>query len=69
MRLIAQLLQGISRVLQKFLNNFLWSAILASFVLPSVGIFLVSFNLDLNEVLLPEKLSILPLLSKAGSLL
>ena len=67
MRLISQLIKGISRVLQKLLKYFDDTAILASFVLLAAGVFPVIFSLDLNDALLPGKLTILPLLSKAGS--
>ena len=67
MRLISQLIKGISRVLQKLLKYFDYTAILTSFVLLAAGVFPVIFSLDLNDALLPGKLTILPLISKAGS--
>ena len=49
MRLTSQLINGISRVLQKLLKYFNGTIILTSFVLPSVGVFPVIFILDLND--------------------
>ena len=49
-RLISQLIKGISRVLQKLLKYFNGTAILTSFVLPSSGVFPVIFNLDLSDL-------------------
>ena len=49
MRLISQLINGISRVLQKLLKYFNGTIISTSFVLPSVGVFPVIFILDLND--------------------
>ena len=60
-------IKHISRVLQKLLEYFNGTAILTSFVLPKTGIFPVNFTLNLNDELLPGKLTILPLLSVAGS--
>ena len=48
-RLISQLIKGISRVLQKLLKYFNGTAVLKSFVLPSSGVFPVIFNLDLSD--------------------
>ena len=59
-------IKHISRVLQKLLEYFNGTAILTSFVLPKTGIFPVNFTLNLNDELLPGKLTILPL-SVAGS--
>ena len=67
MRLISQLIKGISRVLQKLLKYFDYTTILTSFVLLAARVFPVIFSLDLNDALLPGKLTILPLISKAGS--
>ena len=49
-RLISQLIKGISRVLQKLLKYFNGTAVLTSFVLPSSGVFPVIFNLDLSDL-------------------
>ena len=49
MRLISQLINGISRVRHKLLKGFNGTAILTSFVLPSVGVLPVIFILDLND--------------------
>ena len=49
MRLISQLINGISRVRHKLLKRFNGTAILTSFVLPSVGVLPVIFILDLND--------------------
>ena len=49
MKLISQLINGISRVLQKFLVYFNGIAISTSFALPSTGVFPVIFILDLND--------------------
>ena len=49
MRLISQLINGISRVLQKLLKYFNGTIISTSFVLPSGGVFPVIFILDLND--------------------
>ena len=49
MRLISQLINGISRVLQKLLKCFNATAISTSFVLPAVGIFPVILTLNLNH--------------------
>ena len=46
MRLISQLIKGISRVLQKNLKYFNGTAILTPFILPSSG---VIFSMDLND--------------------
>ena len=48
-KLISQLINGISTILQKLLNYFNGTAILTSFVLPSAGIHPVIFILDLND--------------------
>ena len=48
MRLISQLINSISRVLQKLLKYFNGTAISTSFVLPSAGVVPVIFILDLN---------------------
>ena len=50
MRLISQLINGISRVLQKLLKHFNSTVISKSFILPSAGFFPVIFNLDLNDL-------------------
>ena len=49
MRLISQLINGISRVLQKLLKYFNGTIISTSFVLPAAGVFPVIFILDLND--------------------
>ena len=49
MRLISQLINGISRVRHNILKSFNGTAILTSFVLPSVGVLPVIFILDLND--------------------
>ena len=49
MRLISQLINGISGAVRKLLNYFNGTAISTSFVLPSAGVFLVIFILDLND--------------------
>ena len=49
MRLISQLIRGISRVLQKLLKYFNGTAISTFFVLPSTGVHLVNYVLDLNN--------------------
>ena len=55
MRLTSQLINGISRVLQKLLkefslNFFNGTTILKSFVLPSAGVFPIIFISDLNDL-------------------
>ena len=49
MRLISQLINSISRVLQKLLKYFNGSANSTSFVLPAAGIFPVVLILNLND--------------------
>ena len=49
MRLISQLISGISRVLQKLVKYFNGTAISTFFVLPSAGVFPVIFILDLKN--------------------
>ena len=49
MRLTSQLINGISRVLQKLLKYFNGTIISTSFVLPIAGVFPVIFTLDLND--------------------
>ena len=49
MRLTSQLINGISRVLQKLLKYFNGTIISTSFVLPAAGVFPVIFILDLND--------------------
>ena len=49
MRLISQLINGISSVLQKLLNYFTGTFISTSFVFPLLGVFPVIFTLDLND--------------------
>ena len=49
MRLISQLINGISRVLEKLLKYFNVTIISTSFVLPSARVFSVIFVLDLND--------------------
>ena len=48
-KLILQLIKGISRVLQKLFKYFNRTAILASVVLPAAGVFLIIFTLALND--------------------
>ena len=48
-RLTSQLINGISRVLQKLLKYFNGTIILISFVLPPAGMLRVIFTLDLND--------------------
>ena len=66
MRLISQLINGISKVLQKLLKCFNGAIILVFFV-PSAPVVPVIFYLNLKENLLPEKLSAAPASVKAGS--
>ena len=49
MRLISQLINDISRVLQKLLKYFNGTAISTSFVLPAAGVFPVILILNLND--------------------
>ena len=49
MRLISQLIKEISRVLQKLLKYLYGTVILTSFILPFLGVLLVSSTLDLND--------------------
>ena len=49
MRLNSQLINGISRVLQKLLKYFDGTIISTSSVLPSTGVFPVTLILDLND--------------------
>ena len=48
-RLISQLIQGISAVLQKLLKYFSGTIISISFEFPLLGVFPVIFTLDLND--------------------
>ena len=48
-RLISQLINGISRALQKLLKYFNSTIISTSFVLPPAGVLPVIFTLDLND--------------------
>ena len=48
-RLTSQLINSISRVLQKLLKYFNGTIISTSFVLPAAGVFPVIFILDLND--------------------
>ena len=50
MRLISQLIKGISRVLQKLLKYFNGIAISTSFVLPAVGFFPVILILGMKDL-------------------
>ena len=50
MRLTSQLINGISRILQKLLKYFNGTIISISFVLPSTGVFAAIFILDLNDL-------------------
>ena len=49
MRLILQIINGISRVLQKYFKCFNDFAILRSFVLPAAGVFPVTLICNLND--------------------
>ena len=49
MRVISQLINGISRVLQQLPKYFHGTIISTFSVLPSAGVFLVTFTLDLND--------------------
>ena len=49
MRLTSQLVNGISRVLQKLFKYFNGTIISTSFSLPAAGVFPVIFILDLND--------------------
>ena len=49
MRLILQIINGISRVLQKYFKCFNNFAILRSFVLPAAGVFPVKLICNLND--------------------
>ena len=66
MRLISQLINCISRVLQKLLKCFngtiIWTAFVASFPVEAI-----IFSLKLNEALSPEKSLRVPASVKAGS--
>ena len=66
MRLITELIFGISRDFQKLLKHFNGAIILKFFVLSSL-VEPVIFCLNLNEALLPGKLSRVPASVKAGS--
>ena len=55
MRLISQVINGISRVLQKLLK-YLNGTIILTFFMPSVLVVPINFCLSLNKTLLPEKL-------------
>ena len=66
MRLISQLVNGISRVLEKVLKYFCGTIIWTAFV-PSSPVEPVIFCLNLNEALLPRNLARVPLLFEAGS--
>ena len=48
-RLTSQLINGISRVLQKLLKYFNGTIISTSFALPAAGVFPLIFTLDLNH--------------------
>ena len=65
-RLISQLINGISRVFQKVLKYFNIT-IISTFFVPSSPIEPVIFYLNLNEALLPGKLTVAPVSFKAGS--
>ena len=65
-RLISQLINGISRVFQKVLKYFNIT-IISTFFVPSSPIEPVIFCLNLNEALLPGKLTAAPVSFKAGS--
>ena len=49
MRLSSQVINGLSRVLQKLLKSLNGTTISTIFVLPLVGVFTVIFTLDLNN--------------------
>ena len=65
MRLISQLINGISRFFQKLLKYFNGTIILTAFVPSSPEPIILCLNL--NEAFLPGNLSIAPTLVKAGS--
>ena len=65
-RLISQLINGISRVFQKVLKYFNIT-IISTFFVPSSPVEPVIFCLNLNEALLPGKLTAAPVSFKAGS--
>ena len=65
MRLVLQLTNSISRVLEKLLQYLNGTAISVSFVLTSAGFFPVIITLHFNDVLLAGKLTMLLSLSKA----
>ena len=65
MRLISQLVNGLSRVLHKLLKYFNCTIILTC-ILPLFPVVAVIFCLNLNETLLPEKVSTAPASVKAS---
>ena len=65
MRLISQLINGISRVIQKLLKYFNDSIISTSFI-PQAPVWAVIFCLNLHKMLSPGKSSIAPAAVKAG---
>ena len=59
MRLMLKLVKRISRNLQKLLKYFDSTSILTSFLLLPTGVFPIIFTLDLNKLLLPEKMTVI----------
>ena len=59
MRLMLKLVKRISRNLQKLLKYFDSTSILTSFLLLPTGVFAIIFTLDLNKLLLPEKMTVI----------
>ena len=66
MRLVSHLTNSISRVFQKLFKYFN-GIIISTFFVPQSNVDPVIFCLNLNEALLPEKLSREPAVFKAGS--
>ena len=58
-RLMLKLVKRISRNLQKLLKYFDSTSILTSLLLLPTGVFPIIFTLDLNKLLLPEKLTVI----------
>ena len=59
MRLMLKLVKRISRNLQKLFKYFDSTSILTSLLLLPTGVFPTIFTLDLNKLLLPEKLTVI----------
>ena len=58
-RLMLKLVKRISRNLQKLLKYFDSTSILTSLLLLPTGVFPIIFTLDLNKLLLPEKMTVI----------